>query len=66
MTTTNKSGVTVGFNSLLALLFIALKLTGQIDWSWWLVLLPIWAPVVALLCLAFFCVLVYLAWRIGT
>lgn len=24
----------------LTLLFIYLKLTGQIDWSWWLVLLP--------------------------
>lgn len=26
--------------SLLTVLFIGLKLTGYIDWSWWLVLLP--------------------------
>ena len=26
----------------LAVLFIALKLCGVIDWSWWIVLLPLW------------------------
>lgn len=30
----------------LALLFIYLKLTVQITWSWWLVLSPIWIPMV--------------------
>lgn len=29
------------FLSVLCLLFIGLKLTGHIDWSWWLVLCPI-------------------------
>lgn len=32
----------VGFLGLLAILFIALKLTGVVAWSWWLVLLPIY------------------------
>ena len=27
---------------LLSLIFIACKLTGSIDWSWWLVLAPVW------------------------
>lgn len=37
----------IGFFGLLAILFIGLKLTGYIDWSWWWVLSPIWlAPVV--------------------
>ena len=40
----NQSVRTIGFTGLLGLLFIALKLTGVIDWSWWLVLLPIYAP----------------------
>jgi hypothetical protein len=31
-----------GFMSLLAVLFIGLKLGGVIDWSWWWVLAPIW------------------------
>jgi hypothetical protein len=29
---------------LLGLLFIALKLTNFIAWSWWWVLAPFWAP----------------------
>lgn len=32
----------IGFMGLLALLFIGLKLTGFINWSWWLVLLPLY------------------------
>jgi len=33
----------VGFAGLLGLLFIGLKLGGIINWSWWLVTLPLWA-----------------------
>lgn len=32
------------FLALLALIFITLKLTGVLVWSWWLVLLPIYGP----------------------
>ena len=32
------------FLGLLTILFIALKLTGYIAWSWWWVLAPIWIP----------------------
>jgi len=35
----------IGFLSLLALLFIGLKLTGFINWSWLWVLSPIWIPI---------------------
>ena len=37
---TSSSGI--GFFGLLAILFIALKLTGYITWSWLWVLAPIW------------------------
>lgn len=40
-TTSHSSGG--GFFALLGVLFIGLKLTGQIDWSWWLVLAPLYA-----------------------
>ena len=40
------SGVSIGFSGLLAILFIALKLTGYITWSWLWVLAPIWIPFV--------------------
>lgn len=43
----------VGFFGLLGLLFIALKLTGHIDWSWWLVLLPIYGFLVVFFSVAF-------------
>lgn len=45
----NRSTVTyvgMGFFEVLGLIFLVLKLTGQIDWSWWLVLLPIYGPIV--------------------
>ena len=32
----------IGFVGLLTILFIGLKLTGNITWSWWWVLSPIW------------------------
>jgi hypothetical protein len=32
------------FFTILGLIFITLKLLGYLDWSWWLVLLPIWGP----------------------
>jgi hypothetical protein len=32
----------IGFTGLLTILFIALKLTHVIDWSWWWVLSPLW------------------------
>lgn len=34
----------IGFGGLLGIVFIILKLIGEISWSWWLVLLPIYGP----------------------
>lgn len=41
-TETKRGGI--GFMGLLAILFIGLKLTGHIAWSWWWVLSPLWLP----------------------
>lgn len=38
-----------GFMTLLTILFIALKLTGVIGWSWWLVLAPTWVPLLIII-----------------
>lgn len=43
------SGNGVGFFGLLTLLFIGLKLTKVITWSWVWVLSPIWLPLAVLL-----------------
>lgn len=34
----------IGFFGLLTIVFITLKLTNAIDWSWWWVLSPLWLP----------------------
>lgn len=44
----------ISFMGALALIFIILKLTGTIDWSWWIVLLPLYG----LIALVLFLVLV--------
>lgn len=47
----NKGTSGIGFFGLLTILFIGLKLTGFIDWSWFWVLSPILIPIVLLLIL---------------
>jgi hypothetical protein len=49
--TTTKSGG-VSFAGLLFLLFLGLKLTNQIDWSWWWVTAPLWGPIALVLGIA--------------
>ena len=44
----------VGFLGLLTLLFIGLKLTGYIAWSWVWVLAPIWIPFIIALVMVLF------------
>lgn len=48
MSTQTKSGG-VSFLGLLLLLFLGLKLTNQIDWSWWWVTAPLWGPIALVL-----------------
>lgn len=36
------------FFSILTLIFVVLKLTNFISWSWWLVILPIFTPLIIL------------------
>ena len=50
--------VGLGFVDALTLLFIALKLTGQIDWNWIWVLSPIWISISFLAVLAFVILLI--------
>jgi hypothetical protein len=34
----------IGMGGALFLLFLGLKLTGHIDWSWWWITAPLWIP----------------------
>lgn len=46
-TSTSNGGI--GFSGVLTILFIGLKLTGHIAWSWWWVLSPLWLQAVCIL-----------------
>ena len=39
----------ISFLGLLTIVFITLKLTNVITWSWWWVLLPLWGPMAFML-----------------
>jgi hypothetical protein len=56
MSTSNSSSNAnggIGFFGVLFIVFLVLKLVGVINWSWWLVFAPIWAPVLIALILGF-------------
>ncbi len=46
MANENKSNG-IGIGMILFIVFLVLKLTGIIDWSWWWVTSPLWIPFAA-------------------
>ncbi len=57
-TTSSSSGGGIGFAGLLAIVFIVLKLTGFIAWSWLWVLAPLWIPLAIVLLIGLVAVIV--------
>jgi hypothetical protein len=49
MVNSNNSSNSMGLGTLLFLVFLVLKLTNYIDWSWWWVTAPLWIPIVIIL-----------------
>lgn len=45
MSDSNNSSVSISTLGLLGIVFIVLKLTKVIDWSWWYVTLPFWGGI---------------------
>ena len=45
-----KGGISLG--TILFVVFLVLKLTDKIDWSWWWVTSPIWIPVALVFAMA--------------
>jgi membrane protein YdbS with pleckstrin-like domain len=56
-TNTNVKSSGVSFAGLLFLLFLGLKLTNQIDWSWWWVTAPLWGGIAIVLLITVFAML---------
>jgi hypothetical protein len=57
MEATSSTGI--GIPGLLTIVFITLKLTGYIMWSWWWVLSPLWIPF-AIFCGVLAAILIFL------
>lgn len=48
----------ISFLGLLTIVFITLKLTKVIAWSWWWVLSPLWIPIAIVLVVIFIVLLI--------
>ena len=40
-----KASGSIGITTILFVVFLVLKLTGLISWSWWWVTAPLWIPI---------------------
>ena len=49
MSNKSNSSSGLGLGMILFLIFMTLKLTGYITWSWWYVTLPLWGPLLLVL-----------------
>lgn len=70
MTTTSfRDGLQKGVNSnnwffpAMFLIFMTLKLTNVINWSWWWVTAPLWMPVVVVLAIIVIAILILLPYE---
>lgn len=66
MSDNNRTSNTYGgitFFQGLFLVFLVLKLLGHIDWSWWWVTAPLWAPLAVLLVVLVGVLLVWAVFR---
>lgn len=59
-TNVNFGGLLLG---LLTILFIGLKLTGHINWSWWWVLAPSWMPLAFAILVGILYVILFFAYN---
>jgi hypothetical protein len=42
----------IGFCGMLTIVFVVLKLTNIISWSWWWIFAPLWIPAILIFLLA--------------
>jgi len=51
----------LSFETILFFIFLILKLTNQIDWSWWMITAPLWLPLIAAIFISgLFCLIMYI------
>lgn len=57
MSNTSSSSTGIGFWGLLQIVFITLKVTNLINWSWFWVLSPVWMSAIFIVCVIIFMVI---------
>lgn len=62
MSNTQVTTTGIGFNGALFLVFLVLKLTHVIDWSWWWITAPLWGG--AALAILFILISVLFIWKL--
>lgn len=55
----NSTSGGIGVPTILFVIFLVLKLTHLIDWSWWWVTAPLWIPVLAAVGVGIIAALIY-------
>lgn len=56
----NKYSINMSWGFLASLIFMVLKLTDVIDWSWWVVTMPLWLPYALIISFFLIIVVIYL------
>ena len=51
----------IGLPGVLFLIFLILKLTDNIDWSWWWVTSPLWIPLIFVFAILFAALMIFTA-----
>jgi hypothetical protein len=57
-TTKSNSSSGLSLTAVLFIVFLVLKLTGNIDWSWWWVTSPLWIPLALGLSIVFLAIVI--------
>jgi hypothetical protein len=60
MSDKNSASGGIGIGMVLFIVFLVLKLTGNIDWSWWWITLPLWWMIPMVLLILIFALIVVL------
>ena len=60
MKSKNGFSINMSWGFLTSLIFMILKLTGVIDWSWWVVTMPLWLPYALVIGFFLIIVVIYL------
>lgn len=53
----SNSGNGIGLFTILFIVFLVLKLTSVINWSWWWITAPLWGPVVLIIIIIILCLM---------